>query len=210
MSESEMKQTNLREARTRFSEVRQAHTAWCIPAGLEVILHYVGIAVSQDNLVLAYCRRHGDSALVRIADGRSVMIGAMSDEERLDAARVSRFKEGDFGSFKAAVMAVVDLEQKGYELFHPTNRSSCEENLRMSICQGDPCLLAGESPDGSFHIYAIAGFDGQRFHAYEPWEGRFHLKTLTEINSNCDSLVLRRRSATDQPNNAADDASRRR
>lgn len=180
-------------ARKHFPSVRQRAPAWCIPAGLEVILSYAGIeGVSQDALVLDYCRRHGDDALISLASRRPVLIDGLNDSQVLGLACLAGFRQGDFGSFSAATDALVNLKAQGFDLYHPPQDPiQCEEHLKSAISAGFACLMAGENGNGDFHIYVPLAYRGSQLSVYEPWSGTIEEGTLSTFQSNGDCLILR-------------------
>src|SRR6266403_1445181 len=53
----------LESASLKFPEVRQRGLGWCIPAAIEVVLHYFGAhAIAQEEMVYDYYEKFGDGA----------------------------------------------------------------------------------------------------------------------------------------------------
>jgi hypothetical protein len=58
---------SLTDWNTRFPRIPQRGPFWCIPASIENMLRYVGFSsISQEDLVLGYCHRFREDALLEI------------------------------------------------------------------------------------------------------------------------------------------------
>lgn len=84
---------SLTDWKTRFPKIPQGGPFWCIPASIENMLRYAGFsALSQQDLVLGYCRRFGEDALLKIVSHTPFQAAPVSIRGLNDAAIIQLFQ----------------------------------------------------------------------------------------------------------------------
>jgi hypothetical protein len=182
-----------------YGGLRQEWLNWCIPTGLALLTHHVGIEIPIDRLVVEYSRQNGDGALLLPIPNAppntvlSVDVAGLTDAQILNLAKHASFGKGNFDTFSHALSSIVDLPAAGFSLHHPqlpSDNGSLQGILENSIAGEFPALFVGINPDGTHHVYLAVAVNANEVRAYEPWEGQFQNKSLDDYFPNRDCLLI--------------------
>jgi len=177
----------LENAKTIFPQVRQIANEWCIPAGLEVLLHYFGIPKpSQTEMVLRYAEQFGDKGYFI-----NRQLVAFRNKPTVDELKLCGFPHGNFDSFSAIANSLLPADCNRY-FYHPNDcETEFEKYLSGSLKNGDGILGVIRLNNGNCHVLPIIGYDGSAVTVYDPGPGTVETKALCDFTFNRDCVILK-------------------
>jgi hypothetical protein len=191
---------SLADWKTRFPRIRQRADFWCIPASIENMLQYSGFkGLTQEDLILGYCRKYGQDGLTRIIPGdpaRFLRISTlgMSDKDVMQLAKQCAFTHGNFETFAeparqnaAFQKARLSLDFKGS--LRTTDYFAAVTEAVKANC---PVLISVKSGNQMFHIQSVVEVEVDKFKAYDPALDRVEDFNLANCSFSDDVLVLKR------------------
>jgi hypothetical protein len=181
----------LPNARTIFPEVWQRANEWCIPAGLEVLLHYFGIShPTQEEMVLRFDDMYGAHGYV--LNGNLIKFNSKPTIEDLKHCGFPN-PGGNFDGFTAVANSLLAANCDRV-FYHPRNcDADFEKHLLQTIQNGDGVLGVIRWPNGNCHVLPIIGFDGTHLTSYDPGARTIETKQLGQYTFNRDCVILKKR-----------------
>jgi hypothetical protein len=185
----------------RFPKISQHGPFWCIPASIENMLRYSGFtAISQEDLVLGYCRRFGEDALLRIVSGpplraAPVSLQGLDDVGVIRLAQPCAFKHGNFETFAEPAKQNAAFKQAKFSLIFIGNIQSKDDYFQKmtdAIKSDCPVLISVNNGDGTFHIQSVVEVEADKFNAYDPALNKIEQYNLANCVFSHDVLVLKK------------------
>ncbi len=181
----------LKDASAIFPQVWQRANEWCIPAGLEVLLHYYEILhPTQEEMVLRFDEMYGDHGYV--IQGKLVKFNSKPTIQLLMQCGFPH-PHGNFDGFTAVANSLLppDCERA---FCHPKDCEVDFENLVLqSLKDGDGVLGVIRLTNGNCHVLPIISFDGNNVTAYDPGLRSIETKKLGEFTFNRDCVILKKK-----------------
>lgn len=182
----------LHSARQKFPEVWQRGLCWCIPAAIEVVLHYFGTdAVTQEAMVYRYHQKFGDKGFCT-PQGQRIRFKSADKSVVIAAARELFLTEAGFGVFADIAKELSAAAQLSFQFCEPPDPNRFTDHLKSSVDAGHGFLMSCVQPDGNWHILAVVGYQGDNIFAYDPQTRQTSSKTATGYCVNNDSLIVRK------------------
>lgn len=192
---------SLTDWKARFPKISQHGPFWCIPASIENMLRYAGLGgVSQEDLVLGYCQKYGEEALLEIDPNNPqiclpVSLKGLGALQIIQRARQCAFRHGNFETFAEPAKQKAGFKKANLALDFIgaiKTKASYFDAVTSAVKADRPVLISVKNPDGTCHIKPVLEVDADTFTAYDP-----ALNTIETFNvANCvfsnDVLVLRR------------------
>ena len=184
----------------RFPKIAQRADFWCIPASIENVLCYRGIStITQEDLILGYCKKFGNDALLSIVSrnplqGASLRLEALCDVEILQIAKHSMFRHGNFETFAEPVKDNADFKASNLILEFIGNISSKDNYFKAmtdAIESDFPILISVNNGNGTFHIQSVLEVSGSNFRAYDPALNKVESYDIANCVFSNDLLVLK-------------------
>jgi hypothetical protein len=192
---------SLTDWKTRFPRIPQRGPFWCIPASIENMLRYAGLSVlSQEDLILGYCRKFGQDALLNIVSTAPLQalpasIQGLSDVQILRLAKRCAFRHGNFETFADPARQNVAFQNAKLSLdFIGSIKTKGDYCAAMTeAVKGDcPVLISVDNGNRTFHIQAVVEIHADKFTAYDPALNRLEQYNLANCVFSNDVLVLKR------------------
>jgi hypothetical protein len=192
---------SLTDWKTRFPKIPQRGPFWCIPASIENMLRYAGFtAISQEDLVLGYCRRFGEdsiSAVVSYPPLRTapVSIRNLGGVAIINLARRCCFNHGNFETFAEPATQNVAFKQAKFSLKFTGNiqtKRDYFQKMTDAVMADCPVLISVNNGDGTFHIQSVIEVEADKFKAYDPALDRIEEYNLANCVFSHDVLVLKK------------------
>jgi len=192
---------SLTDWKNRFPKIPQRADFWCIPASIENMLRYCGFqALTQEDLILGYCRKFGDDALLKVIWHNPLRlvpapIKGMNDAAILELAKQCGFRHGNFQTFAEPVEQNTAFQNEKLSLQFIGNISSKADYIAAmtkAVKSDCPILISVNNGNQTFHIQSLLEIGPDDFKAHD-----LALKRIEEYKlANCvfsnDVLVLTR------------------
>jgi hypothetical protein len=191
---------SLTDWRKRFPRIRPHGLFWEVPAGIESMLRYAGIdAISQEDLVLGYCRKHGDEALSEIVSHVPLRvvpasIQGMGEDEIIELARQSVLRRGSFDTLAEPARRKLAFRRPPLSLDIIAGLKSQADYFAamMDAVKADcPILISLKGRDEHFHPQVVLEVDPDRFIAYDPARNIIARRQVAKCDFPGEALVLR-------------------
>ena len=186
--------------KTRFPKIPQKAGFWCIPASIENMLRYRGVtAISQEDLILGYCQKFGDDALLRIVSLNPMQtvpapIKGLADADIIRLATQCAFQHGNFETFAeparknaAFINAKLLLDFTG----DIKTKGDYFAIMTAAVTADYPILVSVNNGNGTFHIQSVVEVENDKFRAYDPALNRIEQYNLANCVFSHDVLVLK-------------------
>lgn len=190
----------LTDWKTRFPKIPQRAGFWCIPASIENMLRYCGIAnITQEDLILRYCYKHGDDALLKIVSFNPIRavpapIKGLKNDEIIKLAAHCGFRHGNFETFAeparkhaAFPKAKLSLDFRG----NINSKADYFSAMTDAVKADCPVLISVNNGNGTFHIQSVVEVEVDKFRAYDPALDRVEQYELAKCTFSNDVLVLK-------------------
>ena len=184
----------------RFPKIPQHGPFWCIPASIENILRYSGFdALTQEDLILGYCRRFGEDGLLKIVSHAPpqavpVSIRGLSDGAILQLAKQCAFRHGNFETFAEPVQKNGAFQKAKLSLNYIGSipaKSDYFTGMTNAIKANCPVLISVDNLNKTAHIQAVVEVQPDRFKAYDPALHKIAEYSLANCVFGPDLLVLK-------------------
>jgi hypothetical protein len=191
---------SLTDWKTRFPKIPQKAGFWCIPASIENMLRYRGVtSISQEDLILGYCQKFGDNALLRIVSSNPlravpVPIKGLADAEIIQLARQCAFQHGNFETFaEPARKSAAFLNAKLSLDFTGSIKTKADyfAIITAAVKADCPVLISVNNGNGTFHIQSVVEVETDKFLAYDPALNKIEKYNLANCIFSDDVLVLK-------------------
>jgi hypothetical protein len=192
---------SLTEWKTRFPKIPQRADFWCIPASIENMLRYSGFqALTQEDLILGYCGKFGEEALLKIVavnplQAAPASIQGLSDAAILQLSKQCAFRHGNFETFADAARQNAAFQSAKLSLHFTGNITTKEDyfSAMTNAVQSDsPILISVNNGNKTFHIQSVVEVGADDFKAYDPALNRIEEYKLANCLFSNDVLVLKR------------------
>jgi hypothetical protein len=182
----------LESARLKFPEVHQRGLGWCIPAAIEVVLHYFGThAIAQEEMIYDYYEKFGDVAFCT-RERQAIQFYSKEKAAIIEMARGLLLTKANFDVFAAIARERSAATQQSFEFIHPADSNNFPGHMKSAVDAGHGFLMACILPGGDCHILAVIGYKGDIIHAYDPATRLTESKTARDFCVNYDSLIIRK------------------
>lgn len=179
-------------ARQKFPQVSQRGIGWCIPAAIEVVLHFFGTdTVTQEEMVYDYYQKFGDGAFCT-PQQQGIQFNSTDKPSIIEASRGLLLTQANFDVFAEIAKERSAAAHKSFQFIHPPDANNFPGHMKSSIDAGHGFLMACILPGGGCHILAVVGYDGDIIHAYDPATLITQSKTAADFLVNYDFLIIRR------------------
>jgi hypothetical protein len=178
----------LPNARHLFPEVRQRADEWCIPAGLEVLLHYFGISKpTQEDMVLRFDEMFGQHGY--IIQGKPAKFLTKPTITHLALCGFPA-PHGNFDGFTTVANSLLPADCS-WIFRHPNDcDNEFENHLAGALRNGDGILGVIRLNNGNCHVLPIIGYDGSDVTVYDPGPGTIETKAIGGFTFNRDCVLL--------------------
>jgi hypothetical protein len=185
----------LKDWQSRLPRIRQAGRWWCIPASLEIMARYLGFEqFGQYRLVLDYCRRFGNDALLYPSEQgpRQVLIDGVPDGELIEIAKMCALKHANFDTFSPPLRDDPGFVGGGYLIEHAGGMTRQEHIAKIvdAMARNWPVLLSAKNSDGGYHICPIVEAAHTNMRVYDPADGRDYILACSDLELAADLLVI--------------------
>lgn len=191
---------SLSDWKNRFPKIPQRAPAWCIPASIENMLRYCSVTnITQEDLILGYCRKHGDDALLKIVSLHPLQavpapINRLNDADIIKLAAQCVFKHGNFETFAEPARQHAAFPKEKLSLDFKGSikvRADYFAAMTNAVKAGHPVLISVDNGDGTFHIQSVLEVEADKFRAYDPALNRVEQYDLAKCTFSNDVLVLK-------------------
>jgi hypothetical protein len=198
MHNSRNMKNELPKARVVFPMISQNGWAWCIPAGLEVLLRYHGInKPTQEEMVLMYHQKHGANGYID-TNGR---VGILINPTIENLKQVG-FRVGNFDTFTAIANSLLPTDC-AREFYHPADCNVNFLNYFKAAIDGQEGILGViRNTDGNCHILSLIGYSidpvtkqFDEVSAYDPATTKIETKKLSDFAFNNDCIIFKTKGA---------------
>jgi hypothetical protein len=198
MQNSNNIKSELPHARIAFPMIRQNGWAWCIPAGLEVLLRYHGInKPTQEEMVLTYHQKHGADGYLD-TNGRAFILNNPTIKELKQVG----FRVGNFDTFMTIANSLLPTDC-AREFYHPAD---CDVNslnyIKAAIDGQDGIFGVIRNTDGNCHILPMIGYSidpvtkqFDEVSTYDPANTNIDTKKLSNFEFNNDCIIFNTKGA---------------
>ncbi len=183
---------------TKFPMINQKGQFWCIPACIESMIKYLGITnLTQEEMVLDYCKKYGNNALVKYQGNQRIKIpiDGLNDVQLIQLAYNSALCNASFFNFKD----IIENRTRGTGLiieFKDGIKDATEYLglIRNYMFIGQPVLIASTNPNGSSHIRVVLEDKTDSLVLFDPALKEENVKEIriTDIKFNHDLLTAKR------------------
>ncbi len=186
--------------KARFPKIPQRADFWCIPASIENMLRYSGFnAISQEDLILGYCRKYGEDALLKIISytpfqAVPASTRGLDDEEIVQLAKQCAFRHGNFETFAEPARLNANFQKAKLSLDFIgsiATKSDYFATMTNAVKDNFPILISVNNGNQTFHIQSVVEIEADKFKAYDPALNRIEEYSLANCVFSNDVLVLK-------------------
>lgn len=191
---------SLTDWKIRFPKIPQRSGFWCIPASIENMLRYSGFnAISQEDLILGYCHKYGEDALLKIVSSTPLnvvpaSIRGLNDAEIIQLAKQCAFRHGNFESFAEPAQQNADFQKAKLSLDFVNGIASKSDYfaaMTNAVKADRPVLISVNNGNQTFHIQSVVEIEADKFKAYDPALDRIEEYDLANCVFSNDVLMLK-------------------
>jgi hypothetical protein len=190
----------LTDWRNRLPRIRPRGLFWSIPACIETMLCYAGLdGISQEDLVLGYCRNYGEGALLEIvlhAPLRTVpaSIKGLDQQEIIELAKQCTFRCGNFDTFAEAARRKLAFKRPPMSLDFIGGikaRADYFAAMTEAVKADCPIAISVKARNHTLHNLVVLEADPDKFITYDPERNTIRRRKVADCDFSGDALVLR-------------------